>query len=74
VNVAVVGATGQVGGVLRALLADRGLPLGDLRFFASSRSAGTSLSWGDGEIVVEDVESTDWSGIDLALMSAGKGA
>jgi len=74
VNVAVIGATGQVGGVLRALLADRGLPLGDLRFFASSRSAGTSLSWGDGEIVVEDVESTDWSGIDLALMSAGKGA
>ena len=73
-NVAVVGATGQVGGVIRALLADRGLALGDLRFFASSRSAGSFLQWGDGEIVVEDVESTDWSGIDLVLMSAGRSA
>ena len=73
-NVAVVGATGQVGGVIRALLADRDLALGDLRFFASSRSAGSLLPWGDGEIVVEDVESTDWSGVDLVLMSAGRSA
>ena len=73
-NVAVVGATGQVGGVIRALLADRDLALGDLRFFASSRSAGSLLQWGDGEIVVEDVESTDWSGIDLVLMSSGRSA
>ena len=74
VNVAVVGATGQVGGVLRTLLAERDFPLGDLRFFASSRSAGSLLPWGGGEIVVEDVESTDWSGIDLVLMSAGRAA
>ena len=59
---------------MRSLLAERDLPLGDLRFFASSRSAGTSLPWGDGVIVVEDAESTDWSGIDLALVSAGRAA
>ena len=59
---------------MRSLLAERDLPLGNLRFFASSRSAGTSLPWGDGEIVVEDVESTDWSGIDIALVSAGRAA
>ena len=73
-NIAVVGATGQVGTVMRQLLAERNFPVGDLRFFASARSAGTTLPWKDKEIVVEDVATADWSGIDIALASAGKTA
>ena len=52
-NIAVVGATGQVGKVMRTLLWERNFPVGDIRFMASSRSAGSSLNWGDEEIVVE---------------------
>ena len=74
VNVAVVGATGQVGSVIRDLLEARDFPVGDLRFFASSRSAGTVLPWRARQIVVEDVATADWSGIDIALASAGKTA
>jgi aspartate-semialdehyde dehydrogenase len=74
VNIALVGATGQVGGVMRTLLAERGVPVGDLRFFASARSAGTTITWGGRGIVVEDAAEADWSGIQLALVSAGKTA
>ena len=70
-NVAVVGATGQVGGVMRRLLAEREFPVGNIRFFASARSAGTTLPWADDEITVEDVATADLSGIDIALFSAG---
>ena len=70
-SIAVVGATGQVGGVMRRLLAEREFPADSMRFFASSRSAGTTLPWAGGEIVVEDVETADLSGIDVALFSAG---
>ena len=41
--VAVVGATGQVGAVMRRLLDERDFPLADVRFLASARSAGTAL-------------------------------
>jgi aspartate-semialdehyde dehydrogenase len=70
-RVGVVGATGQVGGVLRKLLAERNFPLTELRFFASSRSAGTKLPWRDTEIEVEDAATADPSGLDIALFSAG---
>jgi aspartate-semialdehyde dehydrogenase len=70
-RVGVVGATGQVGGVMRRLLAERDFPLESLRFFASSRSAGTMLPWRDGEIMVEDAALADVSGLDIALFSAG---
>jgi aspartate-semialdehyde dehydrogenase len=70
-RVGVVGATGQVGTVMRRLLAERGFPLDTIRFFASPRSAGTRLPWGDGEIVVEDASTADVSGLDIALFSAG---
>jgi len=73
-RVGVFGATGQVGGVMRALLAERGFPLEQVRFFASARSAGTRLPWGDGEIVVEDTDTADFAGLDLALFSNGKAA
>jgi aspartate-semialdehyde dehydrogenase len=70
-RVAVVGATGQVGGVMRRILAERAFPLESLRFLASARSAGSTLPWGDGEVVVEDASTADVSGIDIALFSAG---
>ncbi len=71
VNVAVVGATGQVGGVMRTLLAERKFPVDTMRFLASARSAGTTLDWGNQEIVVEDLATADLTGIDIALFSAG---
>lgn len=71
VSIGVVGATGQVGGVMRALLAERDFPADQVRFFASSRSAGKTLPWGDGEIVVEDATTADPRGLDIALFSAG---
>ena len=70
-RVGVVGATGQVGGVMRQLLAERGFPVDEMRFFASARSAGRTLPWGNGEVVVEDAETADYAGLDLALFSAG---
>jgi aspartate-semialdehyde dehydrogenase len=70
-RVAVVGATGQVGGVMRALLEERSFPLSEIRFFASARSAGSTLPWKGTEIVVEDAGTADPSGIDVALFSAG---
>ncbi|UCZ88801.1 MULTISPECIES: aspartate-semialdehyde dehydrogenase [Gordonia] len=71
VRIGVVGATGQVGAVMRTLLAERNFPADEVRFFASSRSAGKKLPWGDGEIVVEDTATADPSGLDIALFSAG---
>jgi len=70
-RVGVVGATGQVGGVMRRILAERDFPVAEIRFFASARSAGTSLPWRDGEVVVEDAAVADPSGLDIALFSAG---
>jgi aspartate-semialdehyde dehydrogenase len=70
-TVAVVGATGQVGGVMRQLLDERSLPVERVRFFASARSAGSTLPWRGGDIVVEDATTADVEGIDIALFSAG---
>jgi aspartate-semialdehyde dehydrogenase len=69
-RIAIVGATGQVGMVLRSILAERDFPVDQMRYLASSRSAGATLPWGDQEIVVEDALTADLSGIDLALCSA----
>lgn len=73
-NIAVVGATGQVGGVMRRLLEERDFPVDSIRYFASARSAGTTLPWKGADVVVEDVETDDLSGIDVALFSAGGAA
>ncbi|MGY1709380.1 aspartate-semialdehyde dehydrogenase [Geodermatophilus sp. SYSU D00758] len=70
-RVGLVGATGQVGGVMRQILAERRFPVSELRFFASARSAGSTLPWGDGEITVEDAATADPRGLDVALFSAG---
>jgi aspartate-semialdehyde dehydrogenase len=73
-RVGVFGATGQVGGVMRRLLEERQFPINEVRFFASARSAGRRLPWGDDEVVVEDTETADFAGLDLALFSNGKAA
>jgi aspartate-semialdehyde dehydrogenase len=69
-RIAIVGATGQVGVVLRAILAERAFPVDSMRYLASARSAGSTLPWGDTEVTVEDAATADLSGIDLALCSA----
>jgi aspartate-semialdehyde dehydrogenase len=69
--VAVVGATGQVGAVMRRMLDEREFPLDQVRFLASARSAGSVLPWRGSEILVEDAAEADLSGIDIALFSAG---
>jgi aspartate-semialdehyde dehydrogenase len=71
VRVGVFGATGQVGGVLRSLLAERQFPVASVRYFASARSAGRRLPWADGEVVVEDAATADLRGLEIALLSIG---
>ena len=70
-TVAVVGATGQVGGVMRALLEQASFPFDRVRYLASARSAGSTLPFRGTDIVVEDAATADLSGIDIALFSAG---
>jgi len=71
IRIGVVGATGQVGAVVRRLLEERDVAISEIRFFASARSAGTTLPWKGGEIVVEDASTADPSGLDVAIFSAG---
>lgn len=71
VNLGVVGATGQVGAVMRRLLEEREFPIASIRFFASARSAGSTISFRGEDIVVEDAATADPSGLDIALFSAG---
>ena len=61
-TVAVVGATGQVGGVMRRLLDERDFPVGHIRYLASARSAGSTLPWRGADIVVEDTAAADLAG------------
>ncbi|MEV0192125.1 aspartate-semialdehyde dehydrogenase [Kitasatospora purpeofusca] len=76
-KIGIVGATGQVGGVVREILAERAdLPGGvgpveQLRLFASARSAGRTLPWQGTEITVEDAATADYTGLDIVIFSAG---
>jgi len=70
-HVGIVGATGQVGGVMRTLLAERNFPVTSLRLFASARSAGKAIEWNGRDITVEDAATADYSGLDVVLFSAG---
>ena len=70
-NFAVVGATGLVGRKFLQVMEERDLPINNLRLFASERSAGTTLKQGNLSGVVEDLSKSDFSGIDIALFSAG---
>jgi aspartate-semialdehyde dehydrogenase len=67
VRVGIVGATGQVGTVMRRILTEREFPVTELRLFASARSAGRVL---DG-VTVEDAAQADYTGLDIVLFSAG---
>jgi aspartate-semialdehyde dehydrogenase len=71
IHIGVVGATGQVGAVVRRLLEERDFPVAGIRFFASARSAGTTLPWKGENIVVEDAATADPAGLDVAIFSAG---
>jgi aspartate-semialdehyde dehydrogenase len=56
---------------MRVILEERGFPVDEIRYFASSRSAGTTLPWKGADITVEDAGVADPSGLDVALFSAG---
>ncbi|WP_104083245.1 aspartate-semialdehyde dehydrogenase [Cryobacterium sp. Y11] len=71
INIGVVGATGQVGAVVRRLLEERDFPVKSIRFFASARSAGTTLTFRGEPITVEDASLADPTGLDVAIFSAG---
>ncbi len=71
VALGVVGATGQVGQVVLSLLEEREFPVDSLRLFASSRTAGQGVSVVGHTITVEDLETADPAGLDIAIFSAG---
>ncbi|HXZ83201.1 MAG TPA: aspartate-semialdehyde dehydrogenase [Acidimicrobiales bacterium] len=71
-RVGIFGATGQVGGVMRRLVAERHFPVDEIRYFASQRSAGLKLDWQGSQVVVEDAAAANFSGLDIALFSCGK--
>ncbi|TAL45121.1 MAG: aspartate-semialdehyde dehydrogenase [Salinibacterium sp.] len=71
VRIGIVGATGQVGAVVRRLLEERDFPVAEIRFFASARSAGSTLDFKGTPVVVEDAATADPTGLDIAIFSAG---
>ncbi|KJK59641.1 aspartate-semialdehyde dehydrogenase [Saccharothrix sp. ST-888] len=70
-RIGIVGATGQVGSVMRRVLAERNFPVEQLRLFASARSAGRTVEWQGTTITIEDAATADYSGLDIVLFSAG---
>ena len=70
-RIGIVGATGQAGSVMRAILDERNVPVEEIRFFASARSAGTTLPWKGTTVTVEDAETADFTGLDVVLSAAG---
>ncbi|MFI5804539.1 aspartate-semialdehyde dehydrogenase [Streptomyces sp. NPDC051561] len=70
-RVGIVGATGQVGGVVLRILAERKFPVQELRLFASARSAGSTLEWDGKPVTIEDASTADFTGLDIAIFSAG---
>lgn len=70
-NVAVVGATGVVGETMLAILAERNFPVGNVYALASSRSVGNEVSFGNSQLIVEDLAEFDFSKADIGLFSPG---
>jgi aspartate-semialdehyde dehydrogenase len=70
-HIGIVGATGLVGQAMREILDARGFAASDMRFFASSRSAGQKLPWRGKEVEVEDAATANYAGLDIVLFSAG---
>jgi aspartate-semialdehyde dehydrogenase len=71
--VAVVGATGAVGREMLKTLEQRDFPAAEVRALASARSAGSTVPFKDGELVVQELTEDSFQGVDLALFSAGGG-
>ena len=70
-RIAIVGVTGAVGQTTLKLLKERNFPVRDLRAFASARSAGKTVKFGDDDITVELLSAESFKDIDIALFSAG---
>jgi aspartate-semialdehyde dehydrogenase len=70
-SIAIVGATGAVGSEVLRTLEERVFPVGDLRLFASARSAGELVDWRGGSVRVEEVDADGFDGVDLAFFCAG---
>ncbi|UCM85160.1 MAG: aspartate-semialdehyde dehydrogenase [Rickettsia endosymbiont of Culicoides impunctatus] len=70
-NIAVIGATGNVGRETLEILFERSLPINNIYAIASSESNGKEVSFGDGTIKISDIDSVDFSKIDIAFFSAG---
>ena len=70
-SVGIVGATGAVGQELLQLLVDRSFPASEIRLFASARSAGKTMSYGDKTWTVEETTEAVFDELDIALFSAG---
>jgi aspartate-semialdehyde dehydrogenase len=70
--VAVVGATGAVGNEMVEILAERKFPVKELRLFASERTAGEKVEFGGWELTVELLRKDSFTGVDIALFSAGE--
>ena len=70
-KVAVVGATGNVGREILAVLAERAFPADEVVAIASRRSLGAEVTWGERTLKVKALEHYDFSDIDICLMSAG---
>ncbi len=69
-HVAIAGATGVVGQEFLRILKERAFPMKSLRLMASKRSAGSTIEYGDEQIVVEDLAEADFAGVDVAFFSA----
>ena len=72
-NVAIAGATGAVGELMIQVLEERNFPVGEMRFLASSRSAGKVLKWKGNDLAIQEMTRDSFKGIDIALFSAGGG-
>lgn len=73
IRVAVVGVTGAVGQEFLSILAQRRFPAAEVRCLASARSAGSRVAYNGGELAVAELTDNSFSGVDVALFSAGKG-
>ncbi|HEX8122749.1 MAG TPA: aspartate-semialdehyde dehydrogenase, partial [Solirubrobacteraceae bacterium] len=70
-RVAVVGATGAVGSTILGVMRERGFPADEIVPFASERSAGRTIDYGDRNLTVQALTDESIQGFDVALFSAG---
>ena len=70
-RVVVVGATGNVGREMLNILAERQFPVDEIAALASRKSLGTEVSFGDKTLKTKDLDTFDFTGWDIALLSIG---